>query len=764
MSLYGQSDCRDFLVVCGNADLSLNSNGTGSNDFANPNNQPPACGFGESQSLWLKVPISRDGLLEFAIKPNNNQDDFDFAIYGPNVSCSNLGASIRCSSTNPQSAGVSADTGLRSSETDESEGPGSQGNGFVRALPVRAGEEYIILIDNFSQTNAGFELEWSSGSPLIDVPEVVVEDVEVCDEDGDGLVPFDLNQLNDDIANGEPNVEVTYHNTENDALLGENSVNARNFVINTPSRILFARVTAQGSGCSGVGQFTINVNPSPVLTEINGSQSICPSVGRVPYMATATGADTYEWIVEGGVIASGQGTTDIVVDWGGPNDDALIKLVGKSNAGCISDTLRLPVKINLELDPVLPQGPVQVCFLDRLNTTYSIPQVPGSEYNWSVENGQILGASNSNEILVRWDDGAATGKVSYREFNPTITDCEGFSDTLDIQLLDEIVVDIAQVNPLCNGDTNGTINLSLSGISGAASVAWSDGGAGVSRNDLGAGDYTYTITDATGCQVQGLVTLTEPDLLTINLVEPVMTRCYESMDGGIIVNVAGGTPGYRYTVNGQSGVLTGDRLEVLNLGRGDYELVILDDNNCEARMPFIVVAPPLLEPDLESLQVMLACPGQSDGSASVEATGGTPDYSFLWTPVNQQEAEATGLAKGDYTVFITDANGCQTSLDVFVGELIPRVDLPNAFSPNGDGENDGFAPLTNCFLSEYRFQIFNRWGNTVFFTNDQNASWDGNVNGQPAPDARYSYKLTYQIVVNDQLIQESFQGVLRLFR
>lgn len=762
--LYGQSDCQEFLVICGNASLSLNSNGTGTDDFSNPNNQPPSCGFSESQSLWLKVPIGRDGLLEFAILPNNNQDDFDFAIYGPNVSCTNLGASIRCSSTNPQSAGVSANTGLRRSETDQSEGPGSSGNGFVSALPVLAGEEYIILIDNFSQTNAGFQLDWTSGSPIIDVPEVVVEDVEICDREGDGLVAFDLSQLSDKIADGQPDVDVTYHSTQNDAVLGENSVNARNYFATAPSQTLFARVTAQGSGCSGVGRFEIKVNTAPILTEIAGSQSICPSVSTVPYTATGVGTDTYEWIVEGGVITSGQGTADIVIDWGGPNDDALIKLVGKSMAGCVSDTLRLPVKINLELDPVLPQGPVEVCFLDRLNTNYGIPQVPGSVYNWSVENGQILGASDGNEIAVRWNDGATTGKVSYREFNPTITDCEGFSDTLNITLLNEIVVDVTQSNPVCNGETNGTIALGLTGVSGATSVTWSDGSTGLNRNDLGAGDYNYTVTDATGCQVRGLVTLTEPDLLTVSLIDPVMTSCFESEDGGLIVSIAGGTGSYRYSVNGENGVVTGNQLEVLTLGSGDYELIILDENDCEARLPFTVTAPPLLEPDLESLQVLLACPGQADGGASVDALGGTPDYSFLWTPVNQEGAEATDLAKGDYTVFITDANGCQTSLDVFVGELIPRVDLPNAFSPNGDGENDTFAPLTNCFLSDYRFQIFNRWGNTVFFTNDQNVSWDGEVEGRPAPDGRYSYKLTYQIVVNDQLIQESFQGVLRIFR
>lgn len=763
-SLFSQSDCREFLVVCGNSNLSLNSNGIGTDDFSNANNQAPACGFSESQSLWLKVPIGQDGLLEFSINPVNNQDDFDFAIYGPNVSCNNLGASIRCSSTNPQSAGVPANTGLRRTETDDTEGPGGSGNGFVRALQVTAGEEYIILIDNFSQTNAGFQLEWGANAPLIDVPEVVVEDVEICDQDGDGLVAFDLNQLNDGIADGEPNVEVTYHSTQNDALLGENSVNARSYTTTAASQVLFARVTAQGSGCSGVGRFVINVNTAPVMTEIIGSQSICPAVSRVPYAAVGTGTDTYEWIVEGGIVASGQGTADVIIDWGGPNDDALIKLVGKSMAGCVSDTLMLPVKINLELDPVLPEGPVQVCFLDRLSTTYSIPQVPGSEYKWTVENGEVLGTDHTNEIVVRWYDGATSGQVSYREFNPTITDCEGFSDILNVELLDEILVDVTQTNPVCNGETNGTIALNITGVSGAASVSWSDGGTGQTRDNLGTGDYSYTITDATGCQVQGLVALTEPDLLAITLAQPVRTSCFENMDGGIMATIIGGTGNYRYSVNGEGGQVMGGRLEILNLGRGDYELIVLDDNDCETRLGFTVEAPALLEPDLGSLQVLLACPGQADGGASIEAIGGTPDYSFLWVPVNQQGAEATDLAKGDYTVHITDANGCQASLDVFVGELIPRVDIPNAFSPNGDGENDSFAPLTNCFLSDYRFQIFNRWGNPIFFTNDQNVSWDGTVKGEPAPDGRYSYKLTYRIVVNDQLIEESFNGVLRIFR
>jgi gliding motility-associated-like protein len=763
-SLSGQSDCRDFLVVCGNADLSLNSNGTGTDDFANANNQPPDCGFSESQSLWLKVPIARDGLLQFTISANNNQDDFDFAIYGPNVSCNNLGASIRCSSTNPQSAGVPADTGLRITETENSEGPGGNGNGFVSALPVRAGEEYIILIDNFSQTNAGFTLDWGSNAPLIEVPSIDVADVEVCDPSGTGLVPIDLSTLDDQIADGQTGVTVSYHNNEDDALLGENALNKRNFITSNNNQVLYARVTEDGSGCSSIGDFAIVINPDPVLDEIVGSQSICPTVGAVVYEGSGMGVDIYEWIVEGGVVTSGQGTSDILVNWGGPNDEAMIKLVGKTNLGCISDTLFLPVKVNLELDPVLPQGDTEICYLDRLSVRYSVPQVTGSVYTWEVENGSVVGANGGNEVEVRWDDGATTGRVSYREYNPLITDCEGFSDTLGVQLLDEVLVEVTQVNPACNGETNGSIALGITGASGATSVVWADGVTGLVRNSLGDGDYAYTVTDETGCQLQGMITLNEPDLLTITLEEAVSASCFESTDGGLVVSIAGGTESYRYQVNGESGVVTGNMLEVLNLGRGAYELIVRDENDCEARLGFSVTAPDVLEPDLESLQVRLACPGQADGGASVNALGGTPDYSFLWMPVNEAGEQAANLAEGDYTVFITDANGCQTSLDVYVGELVPRVDVPNAFSPNADGVNDTFAPVTNCQLTDYRLQIFNRWGNIIFFTDDQDASWNGEVKNQPAPVGRYSYRLTFRVLVNNEVIEETYQGTLRVIR
>jgi|GEM_PF-6189888 len=174
MSLGQISDCVGAIPVCGNGDLELLPTGSGANDFANPNNNPPTCGFTESKSLWLKIKIKQAGSLGFVITPVNNNcpsglcDDYDFAVYGPNVDCNNLGSSLRCQSTHPPSAGVGGETGMTESGTGSDGGPGAAGNGFVHWLDlVNVGESYYILIDNFDQ-RAGFSLAWTGTALLED--------------------------------------------------------------------------------------------------------------------------------------------------------------------------------------------------------------------------------------------------------------------------------------------------------------------------------------------------------------------------------------------------------------------------------------------------------------------------------------------------------------------------------------------------------------------------------------------------------------------
>lgn len=171
----------------------------------------------------------------------------------------------------------------------------------------------------------------------------------------------------------------------------------------------------------------------------------------------------------------------------------------------------------------------------------------------------------------------------------------------------------------------------------------------------------------------------------------------------------------------------------------------------------------MLEPDLATLVNEPFCPGNK-GTAYVEAKGGTPDYQFFWNhapSVNQQRAE--NLSYGTYTLRIVDANGCETSMNFNVRERVPRIYLPNAFSPNGDGVNDEFKAMSDCEL-KFSMQIFNAWGSIVFSTTDMARCWDGTVEGQAAPIGKYSCIVFYSSTVNGLSFEETQRGTLRLLR
>jgi gliding motility-associated-like protein len=171
-------DCEGALGVCSNGAIDANSSGPGTNDFAGGTGSL-GCIDAEHQSLWLFVQIESGSTLGFVIDPIG-ADDYDFAVYGPNRTCNNLGNPIRCSW-----AAGSSNTGMTSNASDVSEGAG--GDGFVRWLTVNPGDTYYILIDNYSATNQGFSLNWNGNSSLncdVALPCPVVDlgpDTSICD-------------------------------------------------------------------------------------------------------------------------------------------------------------------------------------------------------------------------------------------------------------------------------------------------------------------------------------------------------------------------------------------------------------------------------------------------------------------------------------------------------------------------------------------------------------------------------------------------------
>ncbi len=118
---------------------------------------------------------------------------------------------------------------------------------------------------------------------------------------------------------------------------------------------------------------------------------------------------------------------------------------------------------------------------------------------------------------------------------------------------------------------------------------------------------------------------------------------------------------------------------------------------------------------------------------------------------------------GDYAVTVTDNNGCRASDSVSFGLRCPTsIYVPNAFSPNGDGINDTFN--IQAFDTEsFGLQIFDRWGNKVFDTEDHEDDWDGSFNNQIAQTGIYTWVLAYTGYDDaGNTIDDSLKGVVHL--
>lgn len=159
------NDCREVFnsgrLVCGTATFSDNSNGIGRDDFDNGNYpyNEDGCLNGEHQSAWYGFKVATSGTLTFVITSTVFSNDYDFAVYGPDVTCDSLGNPVRCNY-----AATTGQTGLALNAPNTSQG--GAGTPFVRHLDVLAGEFYYILVDNFSNSNQGFTFTWGGTAIL----------------------------------------------------------------------------------------------------------------------------------------------------------------------------------------------------------------------------------------------------------------------------------------------------------------------------------------------------------------------------------------------------------------------------------------------------------------------------------------------------------------------------------------------------------------------------------------------------------------------
>jgi len=246
----------------------------------------------------------------------------------------------------------------------------------------------------------------------------------------------------------------------------------------------------------------------------------------------------------------------------------------------------------------------------------------------------------------------------------TVQDVNGCKDFMSVTITSPSILTSsisAHVDLLCNGNTNGAATVSAGGGTPAYTYSWNNAQTNPTATGLIANTYTVTVTDNNGCTAQTTATITEPPALTLTIT-PTDLLCNNISTGQITSNVAGGTGAYTYSWSNAQATAN-----ISNLAAGGYTLTVTDNNGCTVQEATLLTQPTAIT--LTVTSTADHC-NLSDGTATVQAGGGTPNYSYSWSNTSQTTTTVTGLTAGAYTVTITDNNNCTQQI---TGAVLPEV-------------------------------------------------------------------------------------------
>lgn len=513
--------------------------------------------------------------------------------------------------------------------------------------------------------------------------------------------------------------------------------------------------TGDGS-CGSETEFNFEVTVEDIGAELSGPTSLCPETAGVRYfLEDEVGVFDVIWEVEGGAYTE-VNDLEIVVDWGIANPAAYIRAIPVGENGCQGQTLELEITLDDSITPDLPEGQLGLCGTNTGPFDYVVPfPQAGKEYEWFITGGSIIGNTISESIQVEWDPNAPTRTLFYEERLPGGGTCFGTSEVLTVDQFPDLSVEIGSIiSPSCPGDSDGQIDLAISGGSGLFEFEWShDPDLNDSNAEgLPSGSYQVLVRDLQGCgDFPFEVEIQDPapiELLSITQSRPL---CKTSGDGQVFLEMVGGTAPFTAVGNQSewnSGILT-----VSGISEGEFNLLVQDDNGCTFPVQGIMEAPEALEISFEQLSP--GCPGGVDGAIRVIPTGGTAPYQIIWEQGGNSDV-LESLSSGEYGVRIIDANGCEVSGVGIVPDARPAVRMPTGFDPQ-DGP---YQPVSNCSIS-YELLIFDRWGQLLFSGVE---GWNGLFKGESMPAGVYIYYLNYEYALESGLQTDQIRGSFTLIQ
>ena len=717
------SDCPTSSILCDKSPFVVQYvTGAGNNnqelqDAPCFNNGSP--GIFESNSTWFVWTCAQSGTLNMTLTPLNGPDDLDFIIYRlPNGIGNCNGKEVERCMASGQSKDINSTaclgpTGMRNGDPDISEDAGCSEPGddaWLRPLDMVQGETYALVVNNFSATGNGFSIEFGGTGEFLG-PEARFE-----------TIP-------EEVCLGTP-VQVVDAST---FALGAITAWKWSFGADAMPQ------TATGPGPHTVAFNTPGVHPVVLtletalgckVTEIQ-SVLIHPDVQVDTLIAAPDCNGTANGMITINNITSG--TAPFLFSWNsGPfgTENFLDSLgVGFFNL-VIRDANNCETDLGIQVDERILTAEVSVdaplCFGDAngvitLNVTNGKPIV-------QFDFGSGFIPSNTQ-------GGFAAGTYTIQAIDAVL--CKGsFVATVTDNPVLELVIDT--VNISCFGADDGMAEAIPSGGTGLYTYLWSNGATTQTINNLLPGQYDVTVSDRNECIVFGGVFITEPEDISVNLIDVLDLICNGTPEGEIRVEGIGGRLPYRFSADGIT-FFPSDTLR--NLLAGDYWVIIKDAYGCQDSVFASINQPVALVVNAEPADTTLDL-GFTVDISTVTAPAGRP-VTFEWSPAmglsetNIAEPTATAIDDVRYIVKITDEDGCMAFDTVTIRVKKDRpVFFPNIFAPDKPYPNDHFTGFGGPAAEQISLlRIYDRWGSLIyenqdFVLNDPNFGWDGTAKGE----------------------------------
>lgn len=396
-------------------------------------------------------------------------------------------------------------------------------------------------------------------------------------------------------------------------------------------------VVKNAVGCTASQSVTIQNTQGPQITSIEAIDPLCFGQSNGQIVVHATGADYY-------ILNGGTQTTDSVFSNLGPGTYSIM-VIDIGNCQAISQvTLNQPTELFVS---DFKQN--ILCFGEQNGSISLMVQGGISPYTYIWNNG-----STSDNV-----SGLASGI-----YIVTVTDANNCSKVLvdTISQPSMIIINLTTTDPTCFNTSNGSMQVNVSGGTPGYAYNWSNGASTPFLSNVSGGTYDLTITDLNGCTTTVSATLNTPTALNV---EPNITNisCYGLQNGSISLNVSGGSAPYAYNwSNGQTGSI------ISNANAGTYMVTITDQNLCSSVYIYTITEPTELM--VSHTQSGVLCNGENTGFIYLNAMGGTPPYTFLWSN-GAITSDIQNIGAGTYTYTISDANQCmQTQSIDLVGSTV----------------------------------------------------------------------------------------------